>query len=529
VPSNPPSPGVPLLQLLSTLGPATVELASDQTADPIVVAGARIYDPDNHESLGVNDIVLAVNLDAQDPRAASVVAECGKAGAVAVAFKAASAADLHGVVGAASEHEVVVVRVEPQASWEQLHRLISTTVVNAGDDEATPLGDLFSLANAVAASIGGAVTIEDPRAVLLAYSNLDQPIDDPRRETILGRSTPSRWMSVLQELDIPRTLLRQPMKALPIHDDDGRARDRLAVCVTAGSEVLGSIWVVQGEAPFPADAAQLLEQMAPVAALHLLRHRASEDLNRSERAMSVHALLSGTKPAADVGVVLGVDPGARCAVVCFRLVAPDALDLVAKRARALDLVVLSCEALRRQVICAADGANVYALFPALSDAAEARLDAMVADLAERLSASLGVRVVAGIGRTVGGLAGARDSRAEADRVVRVLALSEQTAVARITQVEVSSVLLELRDLLANRPELHLDALDVLAKQDAEHGKPYLETLRVVAEEFWDVPAAARRLGMHSNSLRYRLRRIEELSGLDLDDPRHRLVVTLQFV
>jgi DNA-binding PucR family transcriptional regulator len=45
--------------------------------------------------------------------------------------------------------------------------------------------------------------------------------------------------------------------------------------------------------------------------------------------------------------------------------------------------------------------------------------------------------------------------------------------------------------------------------------------------FGDVRAAASELGVHPNTLRYRLRRAEELVGIALGDPESRLLVELQ--
>ncbi|HYH28808.1 MAG TPA: helix-turn-helix domain-containing protein [Pseudonocardia sp.] len=47
------------------------------------------------------------------------------------------------------------------------------------------------------------------------------------------------------------------------------------------------------------------------------------------------------------------------------------------------------------------------------------------------------------------------------------------------------------------------------------------------ESFGDMVSAARRLHVHPNTLRYRLRRIRELTGLDLDDADTRLAAALQ--
>ena len=64
--------------------------------------------------------------------------------------------------------------------------------------------------------------------------------------------------------------------------------------------------------------------------------------------------------------------------------------------------------------------------------------------------------------------------------------------------------------------------------DAEHsGSCLVETLRAYLDHFGDVSAASRALSVHSNSLRYRLRRIAQVSGLDLADPDARLLAQLQ--
>jgi DNA-binding PucR family transcriptional regulator len=100
-------------------------------------------------------------------------------------------------------------------------------------------------------------------------------------------------------------------------------------------------------------------------------------------------------------------------------------------------------------------------------------------------------------------------------------------VAHIDDVRVPAILFELGDLLHQRPELRLPALDALAAHDAEHSKSYLETLRAYLDAFGDVSAAADAINLHPNSFRYRLRRLRELAGIDLSDPDDRLLIALQ--
>lgn len=47
------------------------------------------------------------------------------------------------------------------------------------------------------------------------------------------------------------------------------------------------------------------------------------------------------------------------------------------------------------------------------------------------------------------------------------------------------------------------------------------------DAFGDARAAARELSIHPNTVRYRVRRATEVSGLDLGDPAQRLLTELQ--
>jgi DNA-binding PucR family transcriptional regulator len=56
----------------------------------------------------------------------------------------------------------------------------------------------------------------------------------------------------------------------------------------------------------------------------------------------------------------------------------------------------------------------------------------------------------------------------------------------------------------------------------------VETLECWLQRFGDVTSTADQLHVHKNTLRYRLRRIEEVSGVTLDDPEERFELMLEF-
>jgi hypothetical protein len=135
--------------------------------------------------------------------------------------------------------------------------------------------------------------------------------------------------------------------------------------------------------------------------------------------------------------------------------------------------------------------------------------------------------VAGIGSTVASLAGTSWSRREADLAIRVLARRPDSAVAPIEAVRADTVVLALGDHGVGDPYLHAGRVELLRDHDLRHGTSYVDTLRAYFDAFGYVPLAAKSVYVHPNTFRYRLRRLSELSGLDLDDPVERLVAELQ--
>lgn len=85
----------------------------------------------------------------------------------------------------------------------------------------------------------------------------------------------------------------------------------------------------------------------------------------------------------------------------------------------------------------------------------------------------------------------------------------------------------LRSLADERPELLRGPVEELRKLDSAGHSDYIRSLRAFFDNAGDVPRAADALFLHPNTLRYRLRRMRELTGLNLKDPTDRLVAELQ--
>src|ERR1700730_8020874 len=71
-----------------------------------------------------------------------------------------------------------------------------------------------------------------------------------------------------------------------------------------------------------------------------------------------------------------------------------------------------------------------------------------------------------------------------------------------------------------------ELLGTLLKYAESRDTPLLETLEALAAARWVRRAAARHLGIHINSMSYRVERIQSLTGLQLDDPETRVAISI---
>ena len=73
------------------------------------------------------------------------------------------------------------------------------------------------------------------------------------------------------------------------------------------------------------------------------------------------------------------------------------------------------------------------------------------------------------------------------------------------------------------------ALEILKKQDAENGTEYYKTLEVYLRCERDQTRTAKELSIHRNSLVYRIKKIESMIPVNLNDDRQRLYLSLSYI
>ncbi len=538
--TTPPRPRASLRRVLEDLGTTLLELVCGQPdLDDDDVGGVVIHDPLDDSVPPPRALVLGVGV--QDPvELAGLLDHLGSHRAAGLVVRAPVAAtDV--VTAAAARSGVPLLGLTRGASWAQLAAMVRSLIAegDVGEDGPETLGgtlsgDLFALANAVAALLDAPITIEDRSSRVLAFSGRQDEADPSRVETILGRQVPDRFTRILEDRGVFQALYctDEPVFIEPVPDAgrSGFTLPRVAVGVRAGDEILGSIWAaVRG--PLSTERTRALRDAAKLVALHLMRLRAGADVERRLRADLVSTALEGGSGAGQALRRLGLAD--HVGVVLALALTEDGADgvhahLVAERQRMADAFAMHLTAVHPRSAAALAGGVAYGIVPVLSGRSdgEERAARIATDFLDRTGHR--VRLMIGVGPVAPDGAALPRSRAGADRALRVLRThASNRPVARISDVAVEALLLELGDLIVERGDPPSGPITALSAYDAEHGSCLMETLRAWLDAFGDVVAASSVMYVHPNTFRYRLRRLAEVGGLDLTDADARFAAMLQ--
>ena len=280
----------------------------------------------------------------------------------------------------------------------------------------------------------------------------------------------------------------------------------------------GTIWVQQGSRPLADDADDVLRGAAVLAARIMSRLAATPSTHavRVQELLGLRAGQGDDIPFAELARELGIVADGRAAVV--------GVDCVTDvPARLADVLALSASAFRPDAQVAARGSRVYVLFPHTGRAAS--VTSWIRGTIGALHTELGLELRAVIATPATGLSAVAAARAEVDRVLDSAerhpgAIGGQ--VTSLAEARTTVVLDEIVTMVAADERL----IDPRVRELREHDAVLADTLRAYLDGFGDIGAAAQRLHVHPNTVRYRVRRIEETLATSLADPDVRLLLSL---
>lgn len=413
---------------------------------------------------------------------------------------------------------VAVMVVDTAVPWSELAAIVYGLVLEGRETESgRGPTDLFALADSLAESVGGAVTIEDPLSRVLAYSTMQENADPARVATIMNRQAPEWLREFFDSRGVSTHLASSDEPLFVEADGDHGVSGRMVVAVRSGRELMGSVWVSTPK-PLVEPVRTALADGARTVALHLLRSRASADLERQVESDLVLRLLDGSADAAASASRLGLSQGP------VRVIAVQA-SIGAERDAALLLAFERATAgfgWSRPGRSALAGNTIYTLLPGDQVAAARKWVAgLRAALPDR------VTVVAGISKP----AVAVDlpaARQEADECLALHEVGPPDAAPPAYDESWHEILLQrLRTAARSGRTPDRGPVAELRRHDQSHDTEYVSTLRAYLEALGDPAGAGHRLGVHENTVRYRLRKMGEITELPLDDARKRLAMMIE--
>ncbi len=386
---------------------------------------------------------------------------------------------------------------------EEIHHVLTRAAA-----EGSTLADLARVLGEV---IDRSVTIEDPDGKLLAYHAANKHEDQVRRQTLADAQSPQNVHEALASSGLLDEIRSSsgPVRVAPMPDIGLTAR---VVCpIRLGSELVGLVWIVEGDTKLAELDFRAAEHAALVAAVHVAHQR---ELAVTEARLGYASFLSlleageDDPQAMERARLLGFDPEGRHRVGICVIAEPLPLSREGflRRERLATKLAAALRACGKQALLTASLNHVTFLLSSGADPT-------------RLWQELGDEsVVMVLGRSHVGTSGARRSYREAQSLATY---TDGAPVRRFEDALVPRVL--MGDAGAREAFIEHMLGGLRSRKD---GRALEDVLLALARHGFNLKMTSERLGIHLNTLRYRLAKALEALHLDLDDPETRFQLQL---
>jgi PucR family transcriptional regulator, purine catabolism regulatory protein len=377
---------------------------------------------------------------------------------------------------------------------------------------ATTGTDLGDLARTLGGLIGRAITFEDPNGKLLASYEAGTHGDAIRRETLENQQSPAHTLDALESSGLLARIRASsgPLR-VPSAPELGLVSARVVCPIRIGAELVGLVWIIEGESALSELDNRAAEQAALVAALHIAHQRELANMESRLGYASFLSLLEAETDDAQAierARLLGFDTEGRHRVGIAVIPEPLPLsrDAFLRRERVAATLRVRLEAAGSRPLITAQLNHVAFLVP----------DGIAFAGVVRGLGEEAVGVV--LGRAYRGTHGARRSYREAQSLLNY---RKDAAILTFEEALVPRVL--MGD--ASARDSFIDELFGPLKA-RKGGATLREALLALARTGFNFKETAVRLKIHPNTLRYRLTNAAETTHLDLEDPEVRFRLQL---
>lgn len=541
-----PDRAAPLGLVLESLGTSFLSIVAGRLSGASRVSSVCLFDPFDECQTMTDAIVLGIGTIGVEAVDELIDLAAGQ-GAAAVILRDTSTLSAEGRAAAAAGG-LVVLGLVPGVSWSQVAASLDATLdrelARRAESDAAEVGEpgadeLPDLANAVGRLLHAPVTIEDLNSRVLAFSDDQTTNDAGRLQTILHRAVPEELTREMKRRGIFRAVYNSPAPVVinSVSTPRAVASPRVAIRITSRRRILGSIWVATDEPVDPVREEVLVRAAARAGdLLDRMAEENSDGTNRRKRWMA--RLFAGGR---DTRLAIAERHLEDHGFFVYTAKTLDTADRstqlgeareLARVAESLELVLDGAHA---NAVAAALGTHVFGVLPVPlgSPPDEAHAESVgrhFAELAGR-HGSLIVTLSDFVDRAAELPEAHRDGIASTTTVSRARSLGPGGTFVRVRDTYFDAALLEMRDRLLARARSAPTPVTRLIAHDEEHATQFTATLQTYLAEFGSAARVAAALHIHPNTLRYRLKRIRELFGIDVEeaDSRFRTMVELRLL
>ncbi len=544
-------PAVTVRDVLRVALPAGTVVVGGDSGLERAVTWARLVELDlpSFERLEPGDLVLAsLPLQSETPHAflASVLQSLAMrdiAGLVVVSPLPPGAQALADAIGtpllaipttarlAEVEKSVIGLIVNRRAELEQrgvqiYRQLAQQTIENRG---------IEAIIETLAEITGKPVAVEDDRGTLELYHSPPR-WSISRDELVAALREPDHqgdWFAGLSLASTSPPVLRRPLAA--------PGWSRFVAPIVVGKLPVGYLSIVGSDDDLDEIDRVATGRAAAVCALEISKRQAISEAEKRIRSDFLDDLFAGrfTSEAAMVsrGQLLGFDPFRQYAVIIFDLDTSSAyLEWMASHddQPSAQLRLAFSRGLTEELAQANPGAllrlnteSAAVLYPVEPNQSPADLRAEVERIRQRVAARLtGMTVSAALGHLYPRVLDAPRAYREAEQALTIaMRLFGPNRTTAFDDLGIYRLLFHLH----GTPELtsfYDETLGKIVQHDERHGSDLVPTLKAFFAAHGNLSRTAELLYLHRNTVSYRLQRIEELSGLRLDDEEDRFRLQL---
>ncbi len=377
-----------------------------------------------------------------------------------------------------------------------------------------PIDDIFAFCNHIAWQAGGPVLIHDSAWGVVAYSTLNQTIDEGRRAIILRRTVPDS-QAEREIIDFAQRHFESGVESFEVPVYQGVQGRRVVAPVRMLGVHVGSIWIAESAGDLHPDALAMARQAAKEATLYF---QLREDTRRLESERFARMLLEGSQDEGLLAQYLGVPR-----MTPFRVVAvwhggnPDLRDQVRGVSH-----VLADQQPASHISIDCDESICIAFYSADSPA---DVNQATRAFSQEIATADG-RLLVGAGRLATRLAETRQSKADADKVIAYLRRTPGQRVGSVNSLRSQITLMRLIEILDSQFEPLPDLLKPLSMLESDDREEAVRALDAFFSHPGNASDAARELHIHPNTFRYRIAKVADLLGVDLDDRDERVILEL---